>query len=100
MFLTSFKSSQVIDTSSLVNIIPVIPRTENPAVGTCIAEANVPMDALVEATLKLGYIPKVVPEFPGITVGGAFHGTPGESSSWKYGMFDRIADSVEMILAR
>lgn len=38
-------------------------------------------------------------EFPGITVGGGYAGTAGESSSFKYGFFDRTINSVEMILA-
>lgn len=94
----SFDRSEVVDTSSPVNIILVAPNPDNPAFGTCIADANVPMDALVKATLKYGYIPKAAPEFLGMTVEGAFHGTAGESSSWKYGIFDRIVNSSEMIL--
>jgi hypothetical protein len=38
-------------------------------------------------------------EFPGITVGGGYAGTAGESSSFKYGFFDRTINSVEMVLA-
>lgn len=47
------------------------------------------MDRLVEETLKYGLIPPVVMEFPGITVGGGYSGTSGESSSFKHGFFDR-----------
>ena len=43
------------------------------------------MDRLVESTLKYNLIPPVVMEFPGITAGGGFAGTSGESSSFKYG---------------
>ncbi|KAI6083016.1 FAD-binding protein, partial [Hypoxylon rubiginosum] len=56
------------------------------------------MDQLVASTIKYGLIPPVVMEFPGITVGGAFAGTAGESSSFKYGLFDRNVTSIEMIL--
>jgi delta24-sterol reductase len=38
------------------------------------------MDRLVQTTLKYGLIPPVVMELPGITVGGGYAGTPGESS--------------------
>lgn len=38
-------------------------------------------------------------EFPGITVGGGFAGTSGESSSFKYGFFDRTVNCIEMVLA-
>ncbi|KAL9030603.1 MAG: hypothetical protein Q9180_006886 [Flavoplaca navasiana] len=65
---------------------------------TALVEPNVPMDRLVESTLKHGLIPPVVMEFPGITAGGGFAGTGGESSSFKYGYFNEIVDSVEMVL--
>jgi delta24-sterol reductase len=66
---------------------------------TCLVEPNVPMDRLVEATLEHGLVPPVVMEFPGITVGGGYSGTSGESSSFKHGFFDRTILSVEMVLA-
>ena len=37
-------------------------------------------------------------EFPGITAGGGFAGTGGESSSFKYGYFDETINSVEIVL--
>jgi delta24-sterol reductase len=57
------------------------------------------MDALVRETIEAGYLPPVVMEFPGITVGGGFVGTAGESSSFKHGFFDRTVLSAEVILA-
>jgi delta24-sterol reductase len=63
-----------------------------------IVEPNVPMDQLVAARLEYGLIPLVVPEVAGITVGGAFSGKAGESSSWKYGFFDRAVNWIEIIL--
>ena len=57
------------------------------------------MDRLVEETLKYGLVPPVVMEFPGITVGGGYAGTSGESSSFKHGFFNRTINSVEMVLA-
>jgi hypothetical protein len=57
------------------------------------------MDRLVETTLKYGLIPPVVMEFPGITVGGGYAGTSGESSSFKHGFFNRTINYVNMILA-
>ncbi|KAJ5201791.1 uncharacterized protein N7498_006454 [Penicillium cinerascens] len=66
---------------------------------TAIVEPNVPMDALVAATKAHGLVPLVVPEFPGITAGGAFSGTSGESSSFREGFFDHTVNWVEMVLA-
>ncbi|KAJ4128834.1 hypothetical protein NW768_007354 [Fusarium equiseti] len=65
---------------------------------TCLVEPNVPMDRLVEATMLYGLIPPVVMEFPGITVGGGFSGTSGESSSFRHGFFNEIVNFVEMVL--
>jgi hypothetical protein len=56
------------------------------------------MDRLVEGTLKHGLIPPVVMEFPGITAGGGYAGTAGESSSFKHGYFDETVKEVEMVL--
>ncbi|GAW21958.1 hypothetical protein ANO14919_114880 [Xylariales sp. No.14919] len=63
-----------------------------------LVEPNVPMDRLVESTLRHGLVPPVVMEFPGITAGGGFAGTAGESSSFKHGYFDESVNAVEMVL--
>ncbi|TVY39916.1 Delta(24)-sterol reductase [Lachnellula subtilissima] len=84
----------LVDTSSLSNVLKVDVEAK-----TCLVEPNVPMDRLVEATLKHGLVPPVVMEFPGITVGGGYSGTSGESSSFKHGFFDRTINNVEMVLA-
>ena len=42
--------------------------------------------------------PPVIPEFPGITVGGAVQGGSGESGSFKYGEFHNSCFEYEMIL--
>ncbi|KKK12839.1 24-dehydrocholesterol reductase precursor [Aspergillus rambellii] len=83
-----------VDISDLRNVLQVDPKTR-----TALVEPNVPMDRLVEATLKYGLVPPVVMEFPGITAGGGYAGTAGESSSFKYGFFDRTINSVEMVMA-
>ncbi|KAJ9149826.1 FAD binding domain-containing protein [Pleurostoma richardsiae] len=90
----SHDQDKVIDTSQLSNVIAVDKTTL-----TVIVEPNVPMDQLVLSTLEHGVIPKVVPEFPGITVGGTFSGTGAESSSFKYGYFDRSVNWAEIVLA-
>lgn len=66
---------------------------------TCLVEPNVAMDALVDAALEQGLIPPVIPEFPGITVGGSFAGTAGESSSFRHGFFDATVNWCDVILA-
>lgn len=89
-----FGRSRIIDISQLKYVLDV--NVEN---RTILVEPNVPMDRLVETTMKYGLIPPVVMEFPGITVGGGYAGTSGESSSFKHGFFDRTINYVEMILA-
>lgn len=65
----------MVDTSLLNNVLRVDTETM-----TALVEPNVPMDSLVQATLPFGLVPPVIMEFPGITVGGGFAGTAGESS--------------------
>jgi Delta24-sterol reductase len=84
----------MIDTSKLNNVLSVNSDTK-----TTLVEPNVPMDKLVEATFQYGFVPPVVMEFPGITVGGGFSGTSGESSSFRRGYFECTINQVEIILA-
>lgn len=86
--------NKTIDTSALSHVLSVDIESM-----TALVEPNVPMDRLVEATIKHGLIPPVVMEFPGITVGGGYSGTSGESSSFKHGFFNNTLKSVEMVLA-
>ncbi|KAF1838584.1 FAD binding domain-containing protein [Decorospora gaudefroyi] len=89
-----FDRDTIVDVSSLNRVLS-IDRDNR----TAIVEPNVPMDALVRETMKAGLLPPVVMEFPGITVGGGFVGTAGESSSFKHGFFDRTVLSAEVVLA-
>lgn len=84
---------KIVDTSALSQIIKIDTQKQ-----TILVEPNVPMDRLVEETLKHGLVPPVVMEFPGITVGGGYAGTSGESSSFKHGFFNRTINYVEMVL--
>lgn len=90
---TLTKRQNVVDTSSLCNVLSI-----NREAKTALVEPNVPMDKLVAATLPHGLVPPVVMEFPGITAGGGYAGTAGESSSFKHGFFDRTVNYVEMVL--
>lgn len=85
---------KIVDTSALSQIIKIDTQKQ-----IILVEPNVPMDRLVEETLKHGLVPPVVMEFPGITVGGGYAGTSGESSSFKHGFFNRTINYVEMVLA-
>ncbi|KAK8069709.1 Delta(24)-sterol reductase [Apiospora phragmitis] len=87
------KAARLVDISSLRNVLQV-----DKAKRTALVEPNVPMDRLVEATLPHGLIPPVVMEFPGITAGGGYAGTAGESSSFRWGYFDETVKGVEMVL--
>ncbi|KAK2757327.1 hypothetical protein FQN54_004841 [Arachnomyces sp. PD_36] len=90
----SFAQGGVIDTSNLCHVLEV-----NREARTVLAEPNVPMDQLVNATLPHGLVPPVIMEFPGITVGGGFAGTAGESSSFEHGFFDRTVNWIEVVTA-
>ncbi|KAK0616937.1 hypothetical protein B0T14DRAFT_435910 [Immersiella caudata] len=82
-----------VDTSGLNRVLHVDTTAK-----TALVEPNVAMDALVEATLAHGLVPLVVMEFPGITVGGGFSGTSGESSSFRHGSFDSTINWIEIVL--
>ena len=90
---TALRGGNMVDISSLNRVLSVDTDAK-----VALVEPNVPMDRLVESTLKHGLIPPVVMEFPGITAGGGFAGTGGESSSFKYGYFNEIVNSVEIVL--
>jgi FAD/FMN-containing dehydrogenase len=87
-------SARSVDISALRNVLSV-----DPARRVALVEPNVTMDRLVEATLPHGLVPPVVMEFPGITAGGGFAGTAGESSSFRHGFFDETVKRVEMVMA-
>jgi Delta24-sterol reductase len=89
-----FNKGSHIDISDLCNVVKIDVPTK-----TVLVEPNVPMDELVKGTLEHGLIPPVVMEFPGITVGGGFAGTAGESSSFKHGLFDATVNAIEIVLA-
>ena len=87
-----FDPTKVVDVSNLTRVLKVNVKQKYVWV-----EPNVPMDKLVEETLKFGLIPPVVMEFPGITVGGGIQGGAGESSSFRHGLFHNICFEYEMI---
>jgi len=62
-----------------------------------VVQPRVTMQQLVEATLKQGLIPKVLPEFKGITVGGAVLGGAAESSSHRFGTFNNACSAYEIL---
>src|SRR3989344_4723143 len=90
-----FEADKMLDTSGFTEIIAVNEKEQY-----ALVESNVPMDALVRETLKHGLIPPVVPEFPGITIGGAVQGGAGESSSFKYGALHDCCVEYEMVLGK
>lgn len=86
-------ADNTVDTSKLNHVLSVDTATK-----TAIVEPNVPMDQLVAEALKHGLLPPVVMELPGITTGGGFSGTSGESSSFRYGAFDATMNWIEIVL--
>ncbi|KAI8948282.1 FAD binding domain protein [Xylaria longipes] len=85
--------NKIIDTSRLDHVLAVDKIKK-----TALVEPNVSMDKLVTAALENGLVPLVVMEFPGITVGGGFSGSAGESSSGRHGPFDSTVNSIEIVI--
>lgn len=65
---------------------------------TATVEPRVTYETLVKETLKVGLVPLVVPEFKGITVGGAIMGASLESSSHLFGQVSDTMLSYQVLL--
>lgn len=91
--ILEFERDKMIDVSDFDHILSIDYERR-----TIVVEPNVPMDKLLQTTLKHNLMPPVVMEFPGITVGGGIQGGAGESSSFKYGCFNRTANWIEILL--
>jgi FAD/FMN-containing dehydrogenase len=83
-----------IDIGDLTEILLIDPERR-----ICIAESGVTFVDLVEATLRYGLVPIVVPELKTITIGGAVSGCSIESMSWKRGGFHDTCLEYEVITA-
>lgn len=89
------RDDKKIDVSDLTDILEV-----DPVARICVAESGVMFDDLVEATLRHGLVPKVVPELKSITIGGAVTGCSLESMSFMYGGFHDSCRAYEVITAK
>src|SRR6185436_19303133 len=67
---------------------------------TCTAESGVTFTDLVQATLRFGLVPIIVPELKTITIGGAVAGCSLESMSFKHGVFHDTCLEYEVVTAR
>jgi len=85
--------SEKLDISHLDGILDV-----DIANKTALVEPRVSMYTLICSLLPYGLMPAVLPEFKGITVGGAINGCGGESSSHKVGLFHDICLEYECVL--
>jgi len=88
-----FTKDAIVDTSDMCRLFPV-----NKEKMTVKAEPNVPMDALAAHCIAAGCVPKIVMEFKGITCGGGFAGMSGESSMYRYGLFQNTVCEIEIVL--
>ena len=62
-------------------------------------EPMVTMGQITAALHSLGWTPAIVPELDALTVGGLINGFGIESSSHKYGLFQHICESFEIVTA-
>ena len=66
----------------------------------CIAEPGATFAKVVDATIKHGLVPVVVPELRTITIGGAVAGCSIESMSYKFGGFHDSCLEYEVVTAK
>jgi FAD/FMN-containing dehydrogenase len=89
------RSDDKIDVGDLTSILEI-----DPVRRVCVAESGVMFMDLVQATLRHGLVPVVVPELKTITIGGAVSGCSIESMSFVYGGFHDACVEYEVITAR
>jgi FAD/FMN-containing dehydrogenase len=85
-------SGRRVDASALANVLEI-----DSVSGRCVAEPGITFEALVRQTVPQGFLPAVVPELKGITIGGAVAGCSVESMSYRYGGFHDTCESYELI---
>lgn len=78
----------------LVNVLEV-----NAEAGWADVEGMIPYDALVDATLPHGVMPRVVPQLKSITVGGAVAGIGIEATSFRHGLVHETVQEMDVALA-
>lgn len=88
------KRASCLDLSSFNQFIEVNVKEKQAYV-----QPRLTMYNLCKGLLKHKLLPNVVPEFKGITVGGAINGCGGESNSHKVGLFHNNCLEYELILA-
>ncbi len=90
---SSAYKDQTLNINSLNKILAIDPVKQ-----TVLVEPRVTMEQLMRATLKHGFVIPIVPEFKGITVGGAVMGAGIESSSHRFGLFSDTCVAYEILL--
>jgi len=86
-------NSRKVDTRKLRNIIEVDYDRM-----VCWVQSGCTFADLCEFLIPLGAMPKVVPEFPDISIGGAIMGLGIESTSFKHGLFHCTCLEYEILL--
>lgn len=82
----------LLDIQQLNEVIQIDPTKK-----TVYVEPRVTMESLLRASLPLQLAPPVLPEFRGITVGGAIMGGAGESGSHEWGCFNDTCLSYDIL---
>ena len=84
---------QGLPAGQLVHVLEV-----DAAAGWADVEGMIPYDALVDATLRHGVMPRVVPQLKSITVGGAVAGIGIEATSFRHGLVHETVVEMDVAL--
>jgi len=92
VFRPKFKENRALNLRHFTRVIHV-----NLEDGWIDVEGMISYHDLVESLMPLGYMPKIVPEFRSITVGGAISGVGVEATSFKHGLVHETVREMDVL---
>ena len=89
-----------VDVSGLSNILEFKEGVDRlgHVVPVAVCEGQVTLGQLVKASMDLGFVPQVVPEYPDFTIAGLINGDGIQSSAFRYGVFTHSVVEMEVVL--
>ena len=93
LFRNRSTQDQLLDVREFNHVLAIDPDTH-----VIETEGMVTYEALVDASVRQGLMPAVVPQLKSITIGGAVGGIGIESSSFRYGLAHETVLEMDVLL--